>query len=467
MSSFLNFPSFKRTDEVSVYGKNERMSTLPVNLIGHSDSIACFSNKSEYPHIDVQRDLYHNRLQADISVLLPVSQSLLKHICSTYFEEGLKSALTETVKASDRYPTLANIAWAVLKVVDIGGLVKRTFQPSVDCDIDHLFSQTRNWPRSPVRCMAWHPNAFKLALAASDDTIKLYYKATLAAETPVLKRKEQRGILCMAWRPWAAADLAVGTQRGLIIWNIDQNLAGMTLKSQSLTLANPVPVTSMAWNPSGTLLAAASIASPDIQLWDVDQQTATPLKRVGMPAALVNWSPNGGFLCATTTSNVFRIWKMDTLSQSRWSIDRGTVQSACWTPCNNFMLFVTSEEPFLYCLGFVEEHLFAQKSPPARQAIPIAELTKTELDGIEVGGLVQSVCMNLRGTLLAISFKETNLIAIFSLSRSKFLLNVTPFGLINGLGVEYPVITAFENTKDRDVLTICWSSGRVQYFPFM
>lgn len=467
MSSFLNFPAFKKSDEISVFGKNERMSTLPVNLIGTCETNNFFPNKNEYPHIDVQRDLYQNRLQSDISVLLPVNQGLLKHICSTYFEEGFKSALREASNASERFPTLASIAWGCLKLLDVGSEIKKVFSPTLEPGIDHLFSQTRNWKRSPVRCFAWHPHLFKIAVAASDDSIKIYYKSTIVMEPPVLKRKEQKGILCMAWRPWASADLAVGTQKGLILWNIDQMLASMTSKSQSFLLENPLPVTSLSWNPAGTLLATASVSSPDILLWDVDHQTCTPLKRVGMPASLVSWSPNGAYLCASTTSKIFRLWKIDNLSMSRWSIERGTVQSIAWTPCNNFMLFVTSEEPFLYCVGFVEEHLFAHNSPPPKQAIPIAELTKTNLGDLEVGGQPQSIILNAKGSLLAISFKETNLVAIFSVSLSKFVLNVTPFGLINGLGLEYPTVIAFENTTERDILTICWSSGRVQYFPFM
>lgn len=461
MSSFFNFPKVN-TNEVSICGRNERMSTLPVNLIGPRDVFHVYG--TEYPAIDVRRDLF-TQGHHDVSVLLPVHQSLLKHICSTYFEDGVEAALHEAGKAANDYPTLAKAAWGILGVLDLLRGVKNLFHTK-QVETDHVFAQTRNWPRSPIRCIAWHPNCFKLAVAITDDTIKLYQRQ-VGVDTPVLKRKEQKGILCMAWRPWSPSELAVGTQRGLIIWNVDQYLSCVAMKSQSTVLPSPTPVTSVAWNPSGTLLASATIASSDILIWDVDHGTATPLKRVKPPGALVSWSPNGSTLCATTTGCVFRIWNTDRWTVDRWTIERGTVQSVTWTPCSLFMLFVTTEEPFLYCLGFAEDTLFVTPSAPPHQAIPIADLTKSQFGEIEVGGQAQCIVVNPRGTLLAISFKETSSIAIFSVSISKFVLNVTPFGLINGLGLEYPTIIAFENTKERDTLTICWSSGRVQFFPFV
>jgi aladin len=36
--------------------------------------------------------------------------------------------------------------------------------------------------------------------------------------SPVLKHKQQRGVTCLAWRPFAASELAVGGLAGIFIW---------------------------------------------------------------------------------------------------------------------------------------------------------------------------------------------------------------------------------------------------------
>lgn len=122
---------------------------------------------------------------------------------------------------------------------------------------------------------------------------------------------------------------------------------------------NHTPVTSIAWNPDGSLLASASINSPDILIWDVDKAASAPLKRVGLPCSLLKWSPDGTSLFSSTVGNVFRVWATEkNWTPDRWTIGNGSIQSAEWSPCNSFLLFVNSNEPILYQLQFVEEQLF-------------------------------------------------------------------------------------------------------------
>lgn len=59
-------------------------------------------------------------------------------------------------------------------------------------------SQTRAWPVSPVRCLAWHPHCTKLAVAAWDDSVHVFSSNTFL--TPILKCKSQRAVSSMAWR---------------------------------------------------------------------------------------------------------------------------------------------------------------------------------------------------------------------------------------------------------------------------
>lgn len=92
-----------------------------------------------------------------------------------------------------------------------------------------------------IRCMAWHPQTIKLAIASSHDYVFIYNKKGVEAK---IKKKSQRAILSLAWRlpncfflfsyfichndfvfrPLSTGTLAVGCERGIFIWNIEFSL---------------------------------------------------------------------------------------------------------------------------------------------------------------------------------------------------------------------------------------------------
>lgn len=108
-------------------------------------------------------------------------------------------------------------------------------------------------------------------------------------------------------------------------------------------------------------MASASINDTDILIWDTDNNKNVALRRIGFPCVLLKWSPNNRYLCSTTIGNVFRVWETDKWSPERWTVANETVQSAAWSPCSNFLLFVTTGEPILYSLEFAENQLYASK----------------------------------------------------------------------------------------------------------
>lgn len=77
----------------------------------------------------------------------------------------------------------------------------------------------RDWKSSPIRCMRWHPNVSKLAIASIDENIKIYSADTISIMT--LKNGYQKCITSLAWRPLCAGELAVGCNNGIIIWKLD------------------------------------------------------------------------------------------------------------------------------------------------------------------------------------------------------------------------------------------------------
>lgn len=105
-----------------------------------------------------------------------------------------------------------------------------------------------------------------------------------------------------------------------------------------------------------------------------------------------------------------------------------------------------------------------------KQALPIADLTKINVDNRTVGGHPQCIAWDPTGRHLAIIFKDSPVIALFLTSVRRNLVNIAPAGFLTGMGAEIASHICFqESYKDRpaSVLTIGWSSGRVQYFPFL
>lgn len=105
-----------------------------------------------------------------------------------------------------------------------------------------------------------------------------------------------------------------------------------------------------------------------------------------------------------------------------------------------------------------------------KQALPVADLSKIKVGQIDVGGRPQSIAWDPRGQHLAIIFKDSSVIAIFLTAFNRNLLSVAPDCFLVGIGAEAPAHICFQEqykNKMDSVLTIGWSSGRIQYFPFV
>lgn len=474
MTSLTRFPEPKR-NEVNLFAKHGRMAAVPVNKLHMIGSSRATGLEGIYPEINMNRELFHAaRTRDDKSVLIPVDETILKQICRTYFEDGLQSALRQAVKPDNcrRHPWLGAVAQHILKVIETGHRVKVLLRPhlqiqGVECIA--TYSQTRDWMKSPIRCLRWHPNCFKLAVAANDDSIRIY--TDHHNPVPILKNGLQKGIACMAWRPWNQSELAVGTQTGTLIWTIENILQNASIKSQVVQLKHEsyFPVTSVEWNTAGTLLATASVSTTDVLLWDIDQNRYTPIQRVGPPSAHIWWAPDSGALCISTIGKEFRVWLSTNWVSDKWTTRQGHLQSMVWSPCKEYMLFCTANDTHLYSLRLKPSYIFCGQTGQM-DAVPIADLSKVDIGNgqgpMEVGGEVQSLVINKKGNVLAVSFKDTSMVSLFTVTKNNSVLNLTPIGLVNGLGDEFPSVIDFGDPTEHNVLTIGWSSGRVQYFPY-
>ncbi|XP_055615358.1 aladin-like [Toxorhynchites rutilus septentrionalis] len=479
MAALDTFPNLPLQGEIPVCERDGRICSLPINEVDSSN----LCKQLSYPEINIGRELFHHAAghvqDHRRTIMVPINETLIKRITRTFFEEGPVEALNEAANSNSQHYNvfLGSLARYMLVLVDVGNSIKFFLKPHLkEQGVGSVgkYTQTRDWSKSAIRCIRWHPNCFKIAIAASDDSIRVY--GDEPSIVPILKSGLQKSITSLAWRPFTAGELAVGCQNGALIWNIDPNSLITRPLSQAVRLrhGNHFPVTSVEWSPNGCLLASASINDPAILIWDVDQNKQVPLRRVGPPCALLKWSPTGSRLCATTVSNVFRVWKTDRWTPDRWTINSGTIQSVVWSHSGSHLLFVTTEESLLYCLGFIEDEVFTSTFAP-KSALPIADLSKITIGKVEVGGRPQALAWCPRSRYLAVTFKDTPAIAIFNtVNVAHSRLNITPLCFLTGIGIESASCISFQenlghrsNEKLQTVLTIGWSSGRIQYFPFV
>ena len=121
----------------------------------------------------------------------------------------------------------------------------------------------------------------------------------------------------MAWRPFSASELAIGCASGVLIWTVDPlsvvarpSAACVSLLSDDLK--NHQPVTSLAWNPQGTLLLSCCASDTTMYIWNTASEVNVPLKRIGGGGVhLASWSPLGTAIIAATTSTGISILKPD------------------------------------------------------------------------------------------------------------------------------------------------------------
>ncbi|KAL9692245.1 hypothetical protein quinque_000230 [Culex quinquefasciatus] len=409
------FPNLPQSGEISICERNGRICTLPITEV---DASSAGNELSTYPEINIGRELFHHHASMQVredrrTLMVPVNETLVKRITRTFFEEGPVEALQEAASEDNgQYNAIVgSLARYLLVLIGCGNRVKYFLKPHLKGQqgVDSIgkYTQTKEWQKSSIRYIRWHPNCFKIAIAASDDSIRIYSDEPTIV--PILKSGLQKSISSMAWRNLTSGELAVGCQNAV-----------------QLKHGNHFPVTSVEWSPNGCLLATASINDSDVLIWDVDQSKQVPLRRVGPPCALLKWSPTGSKLCSTTVGGVFRVWQTNKWSPDRWTINQGTIQSVVWSRSDSHLLFVTSEDSFLYCLGFVEDEVFTSTLVP-KSAIPIADLSKIAIGQAEVGGRPQALAWCPQSEYLAVTFKDTSAIAIFNTVINRSQISITPF----------------------------------------
>lgn len=425
-----------------------------------------------HPKIHITRDLLHPTTSGDEgkALFLPVDVSFLKQLTQVYYEQGYIEALHTA--ASHNHLFISKSSKAILTLLKYVRKVRLLINPNLRYSGPSLignYSQTRNWLNTTIRYISWHPYCIKVAVVTCDDSVRIFSNDSNSV-SPLLKYKLQKHITCVAWRPMSNTEIAVAHENGIIVWNIDPNSL-ITRPSISnatvLQREDHRPVMSMAWSPKGDKLATAAACDSTIYIWDVELGKTSILKRSGGSGnILIKWSPTGEKLLSCTNSLVFRVWDCRNWECERWTVLNGRVQSACWSNCGTTLLFATDTETIIYGVIVKHDLIFTSDSDTSsNQALPIFDISKVDIDGVIVGGIVQCMESDPKGKLLAVMFQDTDCIAVFNIVRQHGLQLIAS-SLINGLPEEKPSTISFlQDFEAGACLSIGWSSGRIQYFP--
>jgi len=423
----------------------------------------------DYPDLDIHPDSIRPSYSKDTirSAFLPVNDSIGGTVVSVWREDGFTGVLTSLKDMNN--PVLCNLSNLLLHIWKLGSTCNTFFYPHLNLSIQEMlnkYSTTREWSDSPIKGIAWHPHTRKLAVVSRDDCVRI--SGNGASTKPILRHTGQRGISCLAWRPCGTAELAVGCKMGIMIWTLDPGSVvsrPSTSCVRTLSKSGHTPVTSLTWSPSGKLLASGCPADPNMLIWSVASGQNILVKRVsGGGISLLRWSPDGSKLFAATPGTTFRVWDTKSWQPDRWTValPKDSVQCAAWSPDSNFLVFATVDEPLLYSVSLISS---------GDSAVPVVDLSEViadEDDDLMGGGLVQDIVWDPAGYRLAVSYRKTSLISIFSTQTGR-LLSITPSGWIRGSKDEFPSCLQFQADYNNggSVLTIGWSTGRIQYCPLV
>ncbi|KAK5646188.1 hypothetical protein RI129_004652 [Pyrocoelia pectoralis] len=436
-------------------------------------NISAFTNSTEtHPQIHITPHMLHPKSDEGKSVFVDVDEPFLKRLIQAYYEHGLMEMLNTAEQFGP--PFVTKIASSILVVLNgVNTLRRKLSSATVENDLTLIsnISQTRLWVQSFIRCIAWHDYDIKIAIATCDDAVRVYSHNSNII--PILKSKQQQNITCLAWRPFSNSEIAVGCENGIFVWNIDQTsmITRPSINNANiLRRINHAPVVSIAWSAGGDILASAAAKDSTILIWHVERNETSSLTiPTGHGNCIVKWSPKGNKLFSATTGRVFRVWDCQTWTPERWNVLTGRVQACCWSPNGNILLFVSNTEPIIYALSFMQlELVFASASENSSSlATPLYDLSKGDIDGAVIGGIVQNMEWDPTNNNVAVLFQDTNYVAIFKVTVNP-TLKLTPCCLVAGIADERPVCIAFQgNFQPGACLSIGWSSGRVQHFPIV
>ena len=167
------------------------------------------------------------------------------------------------------------------------------------------FSITNN--ASIIRELAYKPDGKQLAIASSvDKTIRIWHTDHQNGNRKHLRtlRGHTDQVIAVAWRP-NGQTLASGSVDGTVrLWNPNTGVNYAVLRGHQAAVRD------VAFSPNGQMLASVSGNSPNVILWNVNNQSSIRTMSV-VSAGSVAWSPDGNTLAVGQYHSNSRIFLFD------------------------------------------------------------------------------------------------------------------------------------------------------------
>uniref|UniRef100_A0A1I7ZSS2 DPPIV_N domain-containing protein n=1 Tax=Steinernema glaseri TaxID=37863 RepID=A0A1I7ZSS2_9BILA len=183
---------------------------------------------------------------------------------------------------------------------------------------------------------------------------------------------------------------------------------------------------------------------------------------------------SGSKLMVSLMNNSIKVFDKMDWTYERWSDLSGRCNSAVWTPDEQYLLFTTDKERFIYYIRFNPRGNTSRTfgNSYASVVYDLSEILlldpEKETSDRTLGGSVKNMVINDDGNRLAVSFQDNpKNIALFIVDTSPFL-NLIPGSFIEapefGIATHISFVPHFPKGA---MLCIVWSGGKLQYVPLI
>jgi WD40 repeat protein len=269
----------------------------------------------------------------------------------------------------------------------------------------------------------WHPFKSIISFSTKDS---VYVYSTLSqvwypTSAQGLVHDLQQNITCLAWKPYSAMTIAVGSKLGVCLWRVFQSSTEPSIHgiipidkdASSWMIPLFVPgledVNCIDWSPDGSLLVVGYKNVPTIVVWDVARHEPTILSR-GPKASSTNFkfSPDGSFLLQSLGTNYFSIWETGTWDMQTLSI-ASPITSFQWIPNTNMFLFTMKQSP--------KVHLLQMKGTLEVTNAPSIDLPTLSVPAVQSHSskAIERIELDPTGTRLAVTFENVSEVGLYEL----------------------------------------------------
>lgn len=280
----------------------------------------------------------------------------------------------------------------------------------------------------------------------------------------------------MEWRPYSGNTLAVGCKFGICVWNIlskdikkeSSSFVDVEAWMNFLKYPSLAPVNTISWSPKGDFLAAGSINCNFTVIWDIDIEQPTQLSQILVGGVTkVLWSPNGHYLFASSSSNMFRVWETQTWTSEKWTNFNSFCHCASWSSDGNHLTFAENNDSIIYIIRFNIINSIIQGIVVKLLDFSPYEVRLNNGSKTYAGGYIDQIKWDGTNSRLLVSFINSELIASLQCNSISSDVSFYPLGFIRGphngksaLSMEF-----CPNFPRGALLAVCWKNGKISLYP--